>query len=176
MAGKSTLLRAIALNAVLAQAGGPVCAARMAAPRLRVMTSVAVRDSLAEETSLFLAELRRVKRIVDAARTPPPVPPVLYLLDEVLHGTNSAERRVATRAVLSHLLAARAIGAVSTHDLALAEDEPLHSAARLVHFTETVRDDGDGVPRMTFDYRLRPGLATSTNALVLLRLLGLGAE
>jgi DNA mismatch repair ATPase MutS len=98
---------------------------------------------------------------------------VLYLLDEVLHGTNSAERRVATRAVLSHLLAARAIGAVSTHDLALAEDEPLASAARLVHFTETVHDAADGGARMTFDYRLRPGLATSTNALVLLRLMGL---
>jgi DNA mismatch repair ATPase MutS len=161
---------------VLAQAGGPVCAARLATPRVRVMTSVAVRDSLAEDTSLFLAELRRVKRIVDAARAEggdgAPAPPVLYLLDEVLHGTNSAERRVATRAVLSHLLAARAIGAVSTHDLSLAADEPLASAARLAHFTETVHD-GEGGPRMTFDYRLRPGLATSTNALVLLRLLGL---
>jgi energy-coupling factor transporter ATP-binding protein EcfA2 len=111
MSGKSTLLRAIGLNAVLAQAGGPVCATRLSTPRLAVMTSVVVHDALAEETSLFLAELRRVKRIVDAARAAtatPGAPTVLYLLDEVLHGTNSAERRVATRAVLSHLLAARA--------------------------------------------------------------------
>lgn len=177
MSGKSTLLRAIGLNAVLAQAGAPVCAARLVTSRLRVMTSVVVHDALAEHTSLFLAELKRVKGIVDAARgAEAGAAPVLYLLDEVLHGTNSAERRVATRAVLSHLLDARALGAVSTHDLALAADEPLASRARLVHFTESVHDAPGGGARMTFDYRLRPGLATSTNALVLLRLMGLDAD
>lgn len=172
MSGKSTLLRAVGLNAVLAQAGAPVCAAALRMPPLDVHASVRVSDSLERGVSLFMAELEQLKRIVDAARQAPAGRPVLYLLDEILHGTNSAERRVAVRTVLGQLLRCNAVGAITTHDLALAADGALAAAARTAHFSESVTDD-DGAARMTFDYQLRPGLAASTNALVLLRLLGL---
>ena len=96
----------------------------------------------------------------------------MYLLDEILHGTNSAERRIAVRSVLAHLLAAGAIGAITTHDLALADDPLIDAAARKIHFSETVTETPEGV-KMSFDYRARPGLATSTNALTLMRLVGI---
>jgi DNA mismatch repair ATPase MutS len=173
MSGKSTLLRAIGANVVLAQAGAPVCAARFRLPLLAVYTSVRVQDSLEEGISLFMAELRRLKLIVDAARAAPQDRPVLYLLDEILHGTNSAERRVAARTVIGHLIDAGAIGVVTTHDLALASEGELALAARPVQFTEHVDRSASGMA-MRFDYRLRPGLATSANALALLELVGLG--
>jgi DNA mismatch repair ATPase MutS len=122
--------------------------------------------------SLFMAELRRLKRIVDAARDPNRSRPLLYLLDEMLHGTNTAERRIAARRVLSYLLDAGAIGAVTTHDLTLAEDSSLDAAAHRVHFTEQFHQGPAGMS-MTFDYQLRPGLATSANALKLLAMIGL---
>ena len=100
-------------------------------------------------------------------------PPVLYLLDELLAGTNTAERAVAVRAVLTRLLESRAIGAVTTHDLALAEAPELRARAACVHFSESV-DRRDGRVHMTFDYRLRPGVASSTNALALMEVIGLG--
>lgn len=178
MSGKSTLLRAIGLNTVLAQAGAPVCAASFVMPAADLHTSIRVQDSLELGLSYFMAALARLKQIVDAAETsgvrqsaagtgPPRV--LLYLLDEVLQGTNSVERDLAVRAVVRHLLDAGAIGAMTTHDLALAREEPLASAATLAHFTEQVHSDGT----MSFDYRLRPGLATSTNALRLMQLIGI---
>ena len=170
MSGKSTLLRAIGLNAVLAQAGAPVCAAAFRMPLADLQTSIRVQDSLELGLSYFMAALARLKQIVDAAeRGAAPGRVLLYLLDEVLQGTNSVERAIAVRAVVQHLLDARAIGAMTTHDLALAEEEPLKSVARLAHFTEQVHPDGT----MTFDYRLRPGIATSTNALRLMQLIGI---
>lgn len=173
MSGKSTLLRAIGANVLLAQAGGPVCAASLRLPVLDVRTSIRVADSLEQGVSLFMAELRRLKEIVDAARARPAGRPLLYLLDEILHGTNTAERRIAARTVIGHLVDAGAIGVVTTHDLTLASDGPLREASRPVHFTEHF-ERVNGVVRMSFDYRLRPGLATSTNALALLELVGLG--
>ena len=173
MSGKSTLLRAVGTNAVLAQAGGPVCAARYRSPLVSLRTSIRIEDSLADGVSLFMAELRRLRTIVDAARAREGGRPVLYLLDEILHGTNSAERRVAARTVIGHLLHAGAIGAVTTHDLTLAADGPIAAAARPVAFSETV-DRTAGTPTLRFDYHLRPGLATSTNALALLEIVGLG--
>ena len=190
MSGKSTLLRAIGLNVVLGQAGGPVCAEALRIPPLRVVTSVHVADSLADGVSFFMAGLRRLKQVVDAAemasaaslgtaeRVPaggaaPKGPRVLYLLDEILQGTNSAERRIAARTVLRRLLRSAAIGAVTTHDLALADAEDLNLQAVAVHLTESVGDGNDG---LTFDYRLRTGIATSTNALRLLQLAGLGGD
>jgi DNA mismatch repair ATPase MutS len=174
MSGKSTLLRAVGLNAVLAQAGAPVCASALTLPPVEVQTSIRVQDSLELGLSYFMAALARLKQIVDAAgrqraQANAAAPRLLYLLDEVLQGTNSVERGIAVRAVAQHLLAAGAIGAMTTHDLALAGEEPLRSAALLVHFTEHVHDDGT----MTFDYRLRPGLATSTNALRLMQAIGI---
>lgn len=173
MSGKSTLLRAIGLNSVLAQAGAPVCASSFAMPPVDLQTSIRVQDSLELGLSYFMAALARLKQIVDAAeRGQAPGRVLLYLLDEVLQGTNSVERGLAVRAVVRHLLDAGAIGVMTTHDLALAGEEPLHTAARLAHFTEQVHPDG----RMTFDYRLRPGLATSTNALRLMQLIGIPAK
>jgi len=170
MSGKSTLLRAVGLNAVLAQAGAPVCAADMTLPPVELQTSIRVQDSLELGLSYFMAALARLKQIVDAAeRGARPGSRLLYLLDEVLQGTNSLERAAAVRAVVQHLIDARAIGAMTTHDLALAGEEPLASCATLAHFTEQVHADGT----MTFDYRLRKGIATSTNALRLMQLIGI---
>ena len=100
---------------------------------------------------------------------------LLYLLDEVLQGTNTAERQIAARRIIRLLVRRGAIGAVSTHDLTLADVDDLSRAAHAIHLTETVADDGSG-PKMTFDYRVRPGIARSTNALRLLELVGLPAD
>ena len=175
MSGKSTLLRAMGLNVVLAGTGAPVCAEAMSTPCMRVFTCMRIDDSLEQGVSLFMAELLRIRAVVDAARVPDPeARPVLYLLDEMLHGTNTAERRVAARGVLRHLLDAGALGAVSTHDLAFAEVAGLREAAVPVHFREHVDGNGvDGRPRISFDYRMRPGIATTRNALKLLEAVGL---
>ena len=169
MSGKSTLLRAIGLNTVLAQAGGPVCAAALRLPPVDLETSIRVQDSLEQGLSYFMAALARLKRVVERSERPQPGRVVLFLLDEILQGTNTAERSVAVRGIARHLLDAGAIGVMTTHDLAVASEEPLKSGARLVHFTESVDAEG----RMSFDYRLRPGLATSRNALRLMQLIGI---
>ena len=176
MSGKSTLLRAIGVNVVLAQAGGPVCAARLRLPALQLATSMRIQDSLEAGVSHFMAELRRIKLVVDLAqqaegegRT------LLYLLDEILHGTNSDERRVAVRQIMHFLLGHRAIGAITTHDVALVEEPAIAQHARLVHFREQFSRGPDG-PVMRFDYLLRPGPATSRNALALMEILGLPGD
>jgi hypothetical protein len=177
MSGKSTLLRAIGANAVLAAAGAPVCADALSLPPLRVHTSMRVEDSLAEGISLFMAELLRIKGVVQAAdQADAEGCRLLYLLDEILHGTNSAERRTAARGVLRHLLASGAIGAVSTHDLGIADIPDLANASHPVHFREEVRsrDGAASGPLLTFDYELREGIATTRNALKLLEAVGLG--
>ena len=152
MSGKSTLLRAIGVNVALAQAGAPVCASRFTLPPLAVTTSMRIRDSLEEGTSFYMAELKRLKQIVDLAREYENRPErrLLYLLDEILLGTNSRERHIAVIRVLAHLLARGAIGAVSTHDLELATSQPLAGNCETVHFRETIT-----AGRMTFDYRMR---------------------
>lgn len=170
MSGKSTLLRAVGINAVLAQAGGPVCARRMEMTPLAVSTSMRTADSLAQGVSQYMAELTRIRQVVEAARMGGGV---LYLLDEPLQGTNEAERRVAVQTILGHLLEAGAVGAVATHDLQLDGIPRLAAAARAVHLEGQV-EEGAGGPLVSFDYRLRPGRATSTNALALLRAVGLG--
>lgn len=177
MSGKSTLLRAIGINAVLAQAGGAVCAQALSLPPVALWTSARVQDSLERGVSFFLAELQRLKLIVDAATRAHARggPPVMYLLDEILQGTNTAERSVAARRVIAYLVDQGAIGAVSTHDLALADDPRLAISAQTVHFTDTV-GEGPDAPPMSFDYILRPGVATTTNALRLMRLIGLELE
>jgi DNA mismatch repair ATPase MutS len=168
MAGKSTLLRALGLNVVLARAGGPVCAASLIVPNYPVWSSVRIQDSLEQGVSLYMAELLRLKQIVVAARSGP----ILYLLDEILHGTNTSERRIAARSVIRQLIGARSIGAVSTHDLELV-DANLEGPAECVHLVDQIVDGPDG-PEMVFDYTLRPGLAPTSNALRLLELVGLG--
>lgn len=175
MSGKSTLLRSIGVNAVLAQAGGPVCAESLRMPPVTLGTSILVEDSLAEGVSFFMAELQRIRWIVkeaDHARAEGRV--LLYLLDEVLRGTNSYERQVAVRRVVLHLLKQGALGAVSTHDLQLAEVPEIAAVFVPVHFRETLHPGED--PPMTFDYRMHPGVATTVNALKLMELVGLGPE
>ncbi len=174
MSGKSTLLRALGTNVVLAQAGAPVCAVRMTLPPVRMATSMRVQDSLEDGVSFFLAELKRLKQAVDAADRLAGQRDwrLLYLFDEILQGTNTVERQIAVRTVLKHLLAMGAIGAVSTHDLDLANSPELAEACRSVHFRESF-EDGPDCRRMTFDYLLRPGIATTTNALKLLEMVGL---
>jgi DNA mismatch repair ATPase MutS len=132
-----------------------------------------VQDSVETGVSFFMAELLRLKALLDAAPmvdAPASDPPLLYLVDEVLQGTNSEERQVAGRRLIRHLLRRRAIGAVTTHDLDLHRDPRVESNAVLVHFRESVDDEGHG---LTFDYRLRPGLATTRNALLLAERIGL---
>jgi DNA mismatch repair ATPase MutS len=173
MSGKSTLLRSIGLAAVMGQAGSVVCASNAELTALRTFTSMRIHDSLTGGVSLFMAELLRLKALVDAADEPDGRA-LLYLVDEVLQGTNSEERRVAARGIIRHLLGANAIGAVTTHDLALHEEEVLDRASTKVHFREHV--DASGGDVLTFDYRLRPGLATSRNALRLLGIVGLSVS
>jgi hypothetical protein len=174
MSGKSTLLRAIGMNVVLAQAGGPACAAALRIPPLELASCMRVQDSLEQGISYFMAELQRLKEVVDTAeqagaageRTP------LFLLDEILHGTNTSERQIAARRIILHLLSLDATGAVSTHDLTLADAPELAAVSQPVHFTEQFTRGENGLT-MSFDYRLRPGIATSTNALKLMEMLGL---
>ena len=175
MAGKSTLLRAIGTNVMLANAGAPVCARALSLSRLQLATSLRTNDSLAQGVSGYMAGLVRLKEVVDEVDrvTRDRDAAVLYLLDEILGGTNSEERRLAVHEIAAHLLDSHAIGAMTTHDLALADEPTLQRAAVRVHFRETVEPGESGAAKMTFDYVLRPGLATSTNAIALLRAIGL---
>jgi len=168
MSGKTTLLRAIGVNAVLALAGGPACARRLVLGPVRVASSMRVRDSLAEGVSRFYAEVRKLKAVIERARASR-VPATLFLLDEVLHGTNSRERLIGARAIVRELVARGAMGGVSTHDLALGDMETeLPGAVMNVHFEEQVSGD-----TMTFDYKLRPGVVRSSNALRIMRMVGI---
>lgn len=176
MSGKSTLLRSIGVNLVLAQAGGPVCARRMSLPPVELATVMRVSDSLERGVSLFMAELGRLKLVVERAHADArrPERQLCYLLDEILHGTNTAERHLAAVRILHRLATAGAIGAVSTHDLDLCRAPELADRCQNVHFQETISQHGDRV-EMTFDYRLRPGIAQTTNVRFLLDAVGLSA-
>jgi hypothetical protein len=166
MAGKSTLLRAIGLNVVLAQCGAPVCCTSIALSPLAVGASITVQDSLQSGLSRFYAEIQRLKQITDLAGG---TQPTLFLLDELLSGTNSHDRRVGTEALLRGLLARNAIGLITTHDLALTEiAQALDSEAANMHF-----GDRFSAGELHFDYKLTPGIADSTNALQLMRSIGL---
>jgi DNA mismatch repair ATPase MutS len=166
MSGKSTLLRAMGLSAVLGLAGSAVCATKMRLSPMQVHTSMRISDSLSAGVSHFYAELKKLRTALGAAQGEFPV---FFLLDEILHGTNSEERQIGARWVLGQLIEAGATGAVSTHDMALcALPATLMHKVRTVHLRESV--DGE---RMTFDYKLRPGPVSGGNALLLMRSLGL---
>jgi DNA mismatch repair ATPase MutS len=166
MSGKSTLLRALGLNTVLAWAGAPVSALRMELGILRTAASIRVIDSLQENRSRFYAEILRIRHIVELARTGEPV---LFLMDELLSGTNSHDRRIGAAAILRSLVTLGAIGAVTTHDLALTGiEEELRDLATNVHFDDQISEG-----KISFDYRLRPGVVTHSNALELMRAVGL---
>lgn len=177
MSGKSTLLRSVGINAVLAQAGGPVCADEMSLPPIVLATSMRVTDSLNDGVSFFFAELQRLKQIVDMSREidGKSGTRLLFLLDEILQGTNSQERQIAVAQVIDHLLAQPSIGAVSTHDLELAAAKDLSGHCDTVHFREHFTGEGED-REMHFDYVLRQGVSPTTNALKLLEMVGLGKD
>jgi hypothetical protein len=166
MSGKSTFLRTVGTNAVLALAGAPVRARRLRLGPLAVGASIRIQDSLQEGASRFYAEIKRLRQIVDLAGTRPPA---LFLLDEIMHGTNSHDRRVGAEAVARALIGRGGIGLITTHDLALAQlaDDPSLHAAN-VHFEDHLEDG-----KIAFDYRLRPGVVEKSNALALMRAVGL---
>jgi MutS-like protein len=165
MSGKSTLLRAIGLNAVLALAGAPVRARALRLSGLLIVASAAVVDSLLNGKSKFLAEVDRLRLAIESAV---PHRPVLFLVDEIFSGTNSRDRRIAAEAVVRTLVSRGAIGVLSTHDLALTE---IASAEGMggVNMHMTSRDACDP---MDFDYRLKAGVTTETNALTIARMAG----
>jgi MutS-like protein len=166
MSGKSTLLRTIGTNTVLALAGAPVRARHLRLAPVTVGASLRIQDSLQAGTSRFYAEITRLRQIVSLADGPFPL---LFLLDEILHGTNSHDRRIGAEAVVRALVLKGAIGLVTTHDLALAriaEDPTVHAVN--VHFEDHLEEG-----KMCFDYRLRPGVVLKSNALELMRAVGL---
>jgi hypothetical protein len=166
MSGKSTLLRAVGLNAVLAWAGAPVRARRLHISPLVVASSLRTVDSLQEGRSRFYAEIQGLRRIVEITEGDRPV---LFLLDELLSGTNSHDRRIAAEAILRGLLARGAIGLATTHDLALVRIvDQVPGQAINVHFEDEVAGG-----ELRFDYRLRPGVVERSNALDLMRSIGL---
>jgi hypothetical protein len=166
MSGKSTLLRTVGTNTVLALAGAPVRAHRLRLSPLQVGASIRIQDSLQAGASRFYAEITRLRQILELTQASPPV---LFLLDEILHGTNSHDRRIGAEAVLRAFVERGAIGLVTTHDLALTHIvEELAARAANVHFEDHLEGG-----RMTFDYLLRPGVLQRSNALELMRSVGL---
>ena len=166
MSGKSTLLRTLGVNAVLAQAGAPVRARRLVLSRLAIGASIRVTDSLEAGVSRFYAEILRIRQIVELTGGDLPV---LFLIDEFLHGTNSHDRRVGAEALVTSLVRRGAMGLITTHDLALAHiAEALAERAANVHFEDQLVDG-----RIHFDYAMRPGVVRKSNAIELMRSVGL---
>jgi DNA mismatch repair ATPase MutS len=166
MSGKSTLLRTVGVSVVMAQMGAPVRATSLRLSPLRAGATLRVQDSLQQGRSRFYAEITRVRELADIARGNVPL---LFLLDELFHGTNSHDRLAGATGVLRDLIANGAIGLITTHDMALAAmTESLGSAAVNVHFEDWF-EGGE----IRFDYRLKPGPVTRSNALALMRAVGL---
>jgi hypothetical protein len=166
MSGKSTLLRAVGVNAVLALAGAPIRASTMTISPVAIGATLRVEDSLQAGYSRFYAEIVRIRAIVGLAREDRPL---LFLLDEILHGTNSYDRRIGAEAIVRALVDAGAIGLVTTHDLALTElVTSLSGRAANVHFEDRLEDG-----KIVFDYRMREGVVERSNALALMRAIGL---
>jgi hypothetical protein len=166
MSGKSTLLRTVGINTVLAMSGAPVRAQRLRLSPLQVGANIRINDSLHEGSSRFYAEITRLRQLNElAARSPA----LLFLLDEVLQGTNSKDRFIGTQGVIRALIERGAIGLVSTHDLALTEiDVASNGCLRNLHFQDELQDG-----RMKFDFKLHEGIVTKSNGLELMRSIGL---
>src|SRR6185369_2083430 len=166
MSGKSTMLRTLGVNAVMAQAGAPVRARRLSISPLAVGASIRLTDSLQGGVSRFYAEILRLRQILDETGGPLPV---LFLIDEFLHGTNSHDRRIGARALVLGLVQRGAIGLITTHDLALADiADELGERAANVHFEDQIEEG-----KISFDYHMRPGVVRKSNAIELMRQVGL---
>lgn len=169
MSGKSTLLRAVGLNATLAWMGAPVRATSLRLSQLQICASIRVEDSLLHGLSHFYAEVQRLRAMLDRATF---APPVLFLIDELFAGTNSADRRVAAEAVIRLLIERHAIGLVTSHDLALTEIAEKHNLTGAnVHFSDTPTAE-----RLSFDHRLRKGKLNHGNALKIIQMVGIPIE
>jgi DNA mismatch repair ATPase MutS len=169
MSGKSTFLRAVGINAVLAQCGAPVRATRLRLSPLAVGASICILDSLQGGVSRFYAEIQRLKLLSDIAQGPVAL---LFLLDELLSGTNSRDRLEGTRFVVRALVRRGAIGMVTTHDLALAEiPQTMGGLGQNYHFADRIEEG-----QLRFDYRLHPGIVQTSNALRLMQAVGLDLE
>jgi predicted ATPase len=165
MSGKSTMMRSVGIAAVLGMAGAPVCASSLRLSTMQVGASIRIADSLQENASRFYAEILRIRQVLEMSARGP----LLYLLDEVLAGTNSHDRRIGAEAIVRGLVERGAIGLVSTHDLALAQiADSLAPKAANVHFEDHIEDG-----KVVFDYRMRPGVVTKSNALELMRSVGI---
>ena len=171
MSGKSTLLRTVGVNVVLAMAGAPVRAATLTLTPLAVGATLHVHDSLQAGRSRFFAEISRIRSVADLAG-PLPAPSstgLLFLLDELFQGTNSHDRKIGAEALLLNLIDRGAIGLTTTHDLALtAIADQSGGRAVNVHFEDELRDG-----ELIFDYRMKPGPVTHSNALALMKAVGL---
>ncbi|MBN74009.1 MAG: DNA mismatch repair protein MutS [Gimesia sp.] len=166
MSGKSTLMRTVGTNFVLALAGAPVRAVSLRVSPMQAGTAMRVQDSLQQGASLFYQSVARLSAVVHLADAPEPV---LFLLDEILQGTNSHDRRIGAQSVIETLIERGGIGIVTTHDLALTEITDLFGdKARNVHFEDQLVDG-----KMTFDYRMRPGVVEHSNALELMKMMGI---
>lgn len=166
MAGKSTFLRSVGVNIVLAMMGAPVCAERLSISNLRVISSMRVTDNLEESTSTFYAELKKLKHIIEAVYKNEKV---FLLLDEILRGTNSLDRHTGSRALIHQLIQHKAVGMLATHDLELAQLEKEHPDTICnYHFDVQVADD-----ELYFDYKLKEGVCRSLNASILMKKIGI---
>lgn len=169
MSGKSTLMRTVGVNVTLALAGAVVCAQELQLSTLQLGATLRIQDSLHDGQSRFYAEITRLKQIVDLSKSEVPL---LFLLDEVLSGTNSHDRQIGAQQIVSGLIDAGAIGLVTTHDLALAKAaDALAPKARNLHFRDQMV-----AGEIQFDYRLHEGVVQHSNALELMRSIGLGVD
>jgi hypothetical protein len=166
MSGKSTLLRTVGVNTVLAMAGAPVRARRVHVSPLQIGASIRINDSLHEGSSRFYAEITRLRQLLELTKG---TAPLLFLLDELLQGTNSKDRRIGAEGIVKAFVEQGAIGFISTHDLALTDISGLAPGAlRNVHFQDEIENG-----RMKFDFRLREGVVTKSNGIELMRSVGL---
>jgi dsDNA-specific endonuclease/ATPase MutS2 len=169
MSGKSTFLRTLGINAVLALAGAPVSASKLEISPLKVFTSMRTEDSLAESTSSFYAELKRLKQLLDSIE---PGFPIFYLLDEILKGTNSADRHTGGKALVRQLQGQNASGIIATHDLELARlEEEKPEKIKNFSFSSEVANG-----TLSFDYKLKEGVCKSFNASQLMKQMGIDIE
>jgi len=166
MSGKSTLMRTVGTNFVLAMTGAPVRATRLTVSPMQAGTAMRVQDSLQQGASLFYQSVARLSAVVHLADN---ALPVLFLLDEILQGTNSHDRRIGAQSVIESLVERGSIGIVTTHDLALTEiTAQFGDQAKNVHFEDQLVDG-----KMTFDYRMQPGIVEHSNALELMKMMGI---
>jgi len=165
MAGKSTFLRSLGINTVLALMGAPVCARQMSLSEVKLMSSMRVADNLAENTSTFYAELKKMQYIIESVNKQENV---FILLDEVLRGTNSADRHKGSKALVRQLLQNGAVAVMATHDTELAHSESMNPSVSNYHFEGNIQDE-----ELYFDYKIKPGISESLNATTLMKKIGI---